>query len=146
MKIINRNGRRNFQIIEEKEAGVALLGSEVKSLRQGRANISEAFVKIKEGEAYLYNAYINPYKGSESLGLDPKRARKLLLHKRELSLWAGNVSQKGFAIVPLSLYIKNNFVKVGLGLGKSKKKFEKRAELKKRAVQKEIEREIRGKI
>lgn len=146
MKIVNRNARRNFQIIETKEAGITLLGSEVKSLRQGRADISEAFVKIKEGEAYLYNAYINPYKGSESLGLDSRRSRKLLLHKRELSLWAGKVSQKGLAIVPLSLYIKNNFVKIGLGLGKSKKKFEKRAELKKKAVQKDIERELRGKI
>lgn len=145
MKIVNRNARRNFQILEEKEAGVILLGPEVKSLRAGRADISEAFVKIKKDEAYLYNAYINPYKGSESLGLDARRSRKLLLHRRELSQWAAKVAQKGFAVVPISIYSKHNFIKVLVGLGKSKKKYEKRAELKKKAVQKEIERELREK-
>lgn len=145
MKILNPQASRNFNIIEKKEAGVTLLGSEVKSIRAGRVDISESFVKIKDGEAYLYNAFIHPYKGSESLGLDPRRVRKLLLHRQELLSWRGKIVQKGYAIIPTSFYIKNNLIKVGVGLGKSKKKFEKRAELKKRAVREDIERELRGK-
>jgi len=145
MKFLNKNVYRNYQILEKIEAGISLLGAEIKSIRQGRVDLGESFVRIKNGEAWLFNAYIHPYKGSQELGIDPRRARKLLLRKSQILSLMGKVSQKGFTIVPLSLYIKHNLAKLEIGLARAKKKFEKRQDLKKKAIEREIERELRDK-
>jgi len=144
MRFVNKNAYRNYQILEKIEAGISLLGAEIKSIRQGRIDLSESFVRIKNGEAWLFNAYIHPYKGSQELGIDPRRARKLLLHKSQILSLTGKFSQKGFTIVPLSLYIKHNFAKLEIGLARAKKKFEKRQDLKRKAIAREIERELKG--
>jgi len=144
MRFVNKNAYRNYQILEKIEAGISLLGAEIKSIRQGRIDLSESFVRIKNGEAWLFNAYIHPYKGSQELGIDPRRARKLLLHKSQILSLTGKVSQKGFTIVPLSLYIKHNLAKLEIGLARAKKKFEKRQDLKRKAIAREIERELKG--
>lgn len=119
-----------------------LLGAEVKSIRAGRADLSEAFARFRDGEAYLVNAYINPWMGSERYK-DLRRERKLLLHKNQILNWQGKIAGSKLTLVPLSIYIKGNLAKVELALGKSKSKFDKRATIKKRTIEKDIEREVR---
>jgi SsrA-binding protein len=145
MKIFNKNVFRNFKILERIEAGISLLGAEIKSIRQGRVDLSESFVRIKNNEAWLFNTYIHPYKGSESLGIDPRRARKLLLHKSQIFSLKGKVSQKSLTIVPVMLYTKHNLAKLEVGLARAKKKFEKKEAKKRRDLEREVERELRNK-
>jgi SsrA-binding protein len=144
MRIFNRNARRSFTILEKVEAGISLLGAEIKSIRQGRVDLGESFVRIKNSEAWLFNAYIHPYKGSESLGLDPQRARRLLLHKSQILSLSGKVSQKGLTIVPISLYTKRNLAKLEIGLARAKKKFEKKEAKKRKDLEREVERELKS--
>jgi len=142
MKVLNRKARFNYQILEKFEAGIVLLGAEIKSIRAGRMSLNESFVKIRDGESWLVNAYINPWTGAK---VDSQRSRKLLLKKAEIRNLFGKVSQKGLAVIPLACYIKNNVAKVEIALAKSKKSFEKRDEIKSRDLMREIERELRGK-
>jgi len=142
MKILNRKARFNYLVLEKFEAGIVLLGAEIKSIRAGRMSLNESFVKIRDGEAWLVNTYINPWTGVK---IDPQRSRKLLLKKAEIKNLSGKVSQKGLAVIPLSCYIKNNVAKVEIALARSKKGYEKRRELQKRDILREIERELRGK-
>jgi len=142
MKILNRKARFNYLILEKFEAGIVLLGAEIKSIRAGRMSLNECFVKIRDGEAWLVNAYINPWTGAK---VDPQRSRKLLLKKGEIKSLSGKVSQKGLAVIPLSCYIKNNVAKIEIALARSKKGYEKRRELQKRDSLREMERELRGK-
>lgn len=139
MRITNRKARFNYHILETLEAGVVLTGAEVKSVRAGRVDLSESFAKIQNGEAYLKNAYINPYMGAQ---LDPKRDRKLLLHKKQLNYLMGKTSGQSTALVPLSIYNKHNFIKVELALGASKKKYDKRMAIKKKDEQRKLEQEL----
>lgn len=140
MKIINRQARFDYKILETFEAGIVLTGAEVKSLRLGKLDLSNSYIRILNNEAYLINAYIYPYLGQEK-DYDPRRTRKLLLHKTQLKTLIGRVSAKGKALVALSLYSKNNYFKVEAALAESKKKFDKRKELKEKDEQKRMEQE-----
>lgn len=143
MKIFNRRARFKYIILEKVEAGIVLLGAEVKSLRAGRADLSEAFARFREGEAFLVNAHINPWMGSEKYK-DTRRERKLLLHKNQILNWQGKIAGSKLTMVPIAIYLKGNLAKVELALAKSKSKFDKRATIKKRVVERDIEREVRG--
>lgn len=143
MRIVNRKAKFKYQILEKVEAGIVLTGAEIKSIRAGRANLSESFARIKDGEIFLVNANITPWMGSQKY-VDSRRERKLLLHKNQILNWQGKISGGNLALVPLAIYIKKNLAKVELALAKSKSKFDKRAALKKKAVKRDIERELRG--
>ncbi len=143
MKIFNRKARHKYQILEKVEAGIVLTGAEIKSIRAGRVDLSESFARIKDGEVYLFNAFINAWMGSQKF-VDCRRERKLLLHKNQILNWQGKIAGGKLTLVPLSIYIKNNLAKVELALAKTKSKFDKRAVLKKKAVERDVERELRG--
>jgi len=145
MRTVNRKARSFYQVLETIQAGIELKGPEVKSIREGKADISEAFVRIKDGEAWLFNAHVHPFKGSEKLGIDPTRPRKLLLHKSQILSLQHKVSQKGLTMIPLLLYTTPRLIKAEIALARAKKKFEKRETLKRRDIEREIERELKGK-
>jgi len=133
MQIVNRKARFNFEIEEEIEAGMMLLGSEVKSLREGKASISEAYIAEIQGEMVLVNANINEYKGANKFNHEPKRNRKLLLHAKEIDKLMGKMNIKGYSATPLKIYFnKRNVAKVLIGIGKGKKLFDKRQSIKER--------------
>lgn len=133
MQITNRKARFNFTIEEEIEAGMMLLGSEVKSLREGKASISESYITEAKGEIFLINANINEYKGANKFNHDPKRPRKLLLHKKQTEKLMGKINIKGHSAVPLKIYFnKKNVAKVLIGIGTGKKLYDKRASIKER--------------
>ena len=143
MRIVNRKARFKYQILEKVEAGIVLTGAEIKSIRAGRANLTESFARIKDSEVYLVNANITPWMGSQKFA-DARRDRKLLLHRKQILNWQGKIAGGNLTIVPLSIYIKKNLAKVELALAKSKAKFDKRAALKKKTIERDIEREVRG--
>ncbi|MFW5955712.1 MAG: SsrA-binding protein SmpB [Rhodothermales bacterium] len=125
----NRKARHDYHIDDTLEAGIVLTGSEVKSLREGRVNMSEAFVRIEDGEAYLFNCHISPYEQGGYANHEPLRKRKLLMHRNELRKWKKATEQKGFTIVPLRLYFRNSYAKVEIGLARGKKLYDKRADI-----------------
>lgn len=143
MRIINRQAKKNYHILESVEAGIELLGSEVKSLRAARADLSQAFVKIISEEAFLINANI-PRLDTFQKNYDPLRSRKLLLHKSQIKSLIGQTSGKGTTLIPLAIYEKHNRFKVEVGLGKSKREFDKRKVIKERDHLRRIEQELRG--
>lgn len=137
----NRRARRDYEIEEQIEAGIVLAGSEVKSLRAGRANIADAYAAGKGGEIWLYNFYIAEYSEASRFNHEPRRARKLLLHQRQINKLLGQVKMKGYTLVPLSVFFnKRGMVKILLGLGKGRKEFEKRDVVKKREWERERSR------
>ncbi len=142
MKILNRKARRNFHILDTFEAGVVLTGPEVKSLRANRADISDAFARIQNGQVYLKNAYIYPYFGQGS-EYDPRHDRKLLLHKRQIDSLLGKISGAAVTLVPLSIYSTRNMFKVELALAAFKKKYDKRRAAKERDELRKIEQELK---
>ena len=142
MEILNRKARFNYNIEEELEAGLVLIGSEVKSLRQGKASISEGYVAEIKGELFLINCTISEYKGANKYNHDPKRPRKILLRQKEIAKIIGKIEQKGYSIVPLKVYFKKNrYAKVLLGIGRGKKLYDKRETIKKRDETRRINRE-----
>ncbi len=141
--VTNRRARREYFIEESLEAGLALTGSEIKSVRTGRANLQDSYVTIRDGEAWMLNCHIAPYKQASQDKHEPKRDRKLLLHRREINRLAGRVQAKGYTIIPLRLYLKNNLAKVEIGLARGKKLYDKRADLAKRQAERDIERALR---
>lgn len=142
----NRKARRDYTIKETFEAGIVLLGSEVKSLRLGRASIGEAYAAEKGGELYLNNAYIPEYAASGGSGHEPRGARKLLMHRREINKLMGAINRKGMTVVPLSLYFnKRGIAKVELALAVGKRKIDKRAQIKQRDWDRQKARLLRGK-
>lgn len=144
MRIINRQARRNYHILQTLEAGIELLGSEVKSLRAGRADLQEAYVRVLNEEAFLINANI-PRLNTFQKNYDPLRSRKLLLHKSQIRSLIGQTSGKGTTLIPLAIYEKHNRFKVEVGLGKSKREYDKRQAIKERDQIRRIEQELRGK-
>ena len=143
---VNKKARHNYYIEETVEAGIALKGTEVKSLREGKGNISDGYCEVKDGEIYLVNVHISPYKHEGYVSHDPLRDRKLLLHKREIKRLAGKITLKGYTLIPLEIYFNDrNIAKVKLGLAKGKKMIDKREAIKKREVEKEIERRLKYK-
>ncbi len=143
----NKEAKLKYDILEKYEAGIVLEGPEVKSLRtKGTVSFKDSFVKIINGEAWLYNLYIAPYKHATVSPPDPLRTRKLLLHKREIMRLYGKVQEKGLTIIPLRLYWKNNKVKVEIALARGKKLHDRRREIRERDLRRELEREFKGKL
>jgi SsrA-binding protein len=137
---INKKASHEYFVEAKYEAGLVLRGTEVKSLREGRANLKESYAKPKDGEVFLYNCHISPYSHGNQLNHDPVRPRKLLLHKREIRKLIGKVAERGYTLVPLSLYFTGGKAKLELGLAKGKKLHDKRQAMKERDANRELER------
>jgi SsrA-binding protein len=138
----NRKARHDYFIEETYEAGLVLTGSEIKSIRAGHVNLRDSFAVVKEGELWLMNTHIAPYDQATYANHEPRRSRKLLMHRREINRIAGKLQEKGFTLVPLRLYLKNNLAKVELGLGRGKKQYDKRAALREKETRREIDRVV----
>ncbi|MDP3974071.1 MAG: SsrA-binding protein SmpB [Candidatus Daviesbacteria bacterium] len=145
MKIVNKKALHNYHILERIEAGIVLSGAEVKSIRAGRIDLGEAYVRILNGEAYLVNANIPKFQESSQKDYDATKSRKLLLHKDQIDSLTSKVSGKSTTLVPVAIYEKNNKFKLEVGLGKSKKEFDKRKVVKERDHVRRVEQELRGK-
>lgn len=139
----NRKANHDFFIEETFEAGIVLQGTEIKSIRAGRINLKDSFARIHQGEIFLHNAHISPYEQGNRYNHDPLRARKLLLHRKQISKLIGESKEQGYSIIPLKVYLKNGFAKVLIGLGKGKKKYDKREDLKQKEAKRDIERAFR---
>ena len=139
----NRKARHDYFIEETYEAGLVLKGTEIKSIRLGRVNMNDAHARIMNGEAYLLNMHIAEYEQGNRFNHDPTRSRKLLLHRKEIDKLAGLIQREGYTLVPLKIYIKNGFAKVLLGLGKGKKKYDKREDLKRKQMKRDAERALK---
>ena len=135
---VNKRARHEYHILETFEAGIALNGSEVKSMRTGGANIKEAFAKLENAEIFIHNMHINPYEQASNFNHDPIRIRKLLLHKQEIKRLIGQTSQKGLTLVPMKIYFKKGRAKIEIALAKGKKLYDKRDTIKKKALGREI--------
>jgi SsrA-binding protein len=141
----NKEAKAEYEIIETYEAGIVLEGSEVKALRNKQTvSFKDSFVRIENGEAWLYNLYIAPYRYATLKPPDPLRKRKLLLHKREILRLLGKVQQKGFTIIPIRVYFKNGKVKVEIALAKGKKLHDRREELRERDIKRQMERDLKN--
>jgi SsrA-binding protein len=138
--IRNRAAYHNYEFLESFECGIALVGTEVKSIREGKANLTDAYALVRDGEAWLLNAHISPYTHGNRQNHEPRRTRKLLLHKSEILRLAGRTTEKGFALVPTKMYFKNGRVKVELGLGRGKKLYD----MRETEMRKTIDRESRA--
>jgi SsrA-binding protein len=136
----NRKARHEYHVLETWEAGIVLQGTEVKSLREGKANLADAFATMSGGELWLYNLHISPYDGGNRFNHDPLRRRKLLMHRGELRKLVGQVEQKGLTLVPLDLHFSGGMAKVNLALVRGKKLHDKRDTLRERAVERDMER------
>ncbi len=143
--VTNRRARHEYHIEETYEAGLVLTGSEVKALRASRASLQDAYARFQGGEAWLVNMHISPYEKSGPFGHDPKRPRKLLLHRSELRRLVGKVQQRGYTLIPLRVYFnERGYAKVELGLARGKKLVDRRAEIARREAEREIARALRG--
>jgi len=139
----NRKARHDYFILETIECGIELVGTEVKSIRQGGVNLKDSWCSVDDGEMWIKGMHISPYDHGNIFNKDPRRVRKLLLHKREIMRLFGQVQQEGLALIPLSLYFKGSRVKVALGLCKGKKLHDKRDDMAKKAANREIERALK---
>lgn len=137
----NRKASHEYFIDQVFEAGLALLGPEAKSLREGRANLVDSYARIKKGEVFLYNMHITPYPYAHHINLEPMRTRKLLLNKREIKRLIGKTQEKGYSLIPLSVYFLGSWVKVELALAKGKRKVDKRRTLREKEQKREMEQE-----
>jgi len=140
----NRKAFHDYYIDEKVEAGMVLVGTEVKSLRDGKANLRDSYVIVREGEAFILNCHISPYSHGNMQNHEPTRTRKLLMKKREIEKMAAKVSQKGMSLIPLRIYFKGSNAKVEVGLARGKKFFEKREVIKERESKKEIARALKS--
>lgn len=140
----NRKARFNYEILETYEAGIELKGTEVKSVRASKVNLTEGFISIDNGEAFLKQVHISPYEQGNIFNVDPVRVRKLLLHKREIKKLIRETAQKGFTLVPLSMYLKNGRVKLSVGLVRGKNTHDKRQDMAKKDAQRNIERAMKS--
>ena len=139
----NKKARFNYEIIEKIEAGIALKGTEVKSIRNRNVSIGESYAQIKENEVFLHNLHISPYEQGNRENHDPIRVRKLLLHKREIKKLVAKTQQKGLSLVPLSIYLRKGKIKVELGIGRGKRLVDKREAMKKKTIEREIGRIVK---
>ena len=139
----NKKAYHDYFIEEKYEAGISLAGTEVKSLRMGRCSIKEAFIRIEHDEVFVYNMHISPYEKGNIFNKDPLRVRKLLLHREEIRKIQGHITQKGYTIVPLSVYFSGSLVKVEIGLAKGKKLYDKRQDIAKKDQRREAERKFK---
>ena len=139
----NKKARHEYFLEELYEAGISLHGTEVKSLRMGKCSIKEAFIRVEKDEIYVYNMHISPYEKGNIFNKDHLRVRKLLLHRQEIRKIQGHVAQKGYTIVPLNVYFKGSLVKVEIGLARGKKLYDKRADIAKKDMRREAERDFK---
>ncbi len=145
-KLIAKNptARHNYSITDSFEAGIVLTGTEIKSIRNGKVNIKDTYVMIKNGEAYIYGMHVSLYEHGNIYNKDPLRDRKLLLHKREIDRLFGMIKQKAISLVPLTLYFKNSRVKIEVGIGKGKKLYDKREDMAKKDAEMKIKRALKS--
>lgn len=143
-KIIANNptARHNYTIEDTIEAGIVLTGTEIKSIRNGKVNLKDSYANIKNGEVFIYGMHISPYEHGNIYNKDPLRTRKLLLTKREINKLIGLIKQKGYSLVPISLYFNGNFLKIELGIGKGKKLYDKREEIAKKDAERRIRQHL----
>ena len=141
-KIISKNptARHNYTIEDTIETGIVLSGTEIKSIRNGKANLKDSYAAIKNGELYIYNLHISPYEFGNIYNKDPLRDRKLLVNKREINKLVGLIKQKGYSLIPLTMYFKSNLVKIELGIGKGKKLYDKRRDIAKKEAEMRMRR------
>ena len=139
----NKKAYNDYFIEETYEAGISLHGTEVKSLRMGKCSIKESFVRIEKGEVFIYGMHVSPYEKGNIFNRDPLRVKKLLLHKGEINKLVGKIAEKGFTLVPLKVYFKGSLVKVEIGLAKGKKLYDKRADIAKKDMRREAEKEFK---
>ena len=140
----NKKARHDYHLLETLEVGISLLGNEVKSIRQGRVNLRDAYARVIRNELWLFNCHITPYPQAHRAAIpDPVRDRKLLLHKRQLNKWLGKVQEKGLTLVPVKLYFKKAYVKLEIGLAQAKKLHDKRASLKEKSIKREIQKGLK---
>ena len=141
----NNKAYHDFFIDESYEAGIALHGTEVKSMRMGKCSIKEAFIRIENGEVFVYGMHVSPYEKGNIFNKDPLRVKKLLMHKYEINKLAGKVAEKGYTLVPLQVYFKDGKAKVEIGLARGKKLYDKRADIAKKDQRREMEKEFKVK-
>jgi len=139
----NRRARHDYHLLERVEAGIVLTGTEVKSIREGRCNLREGYVRIDGNEAWLENVHISPYEQGNLMNHEPMRPRKLLLHRKQIASLIGKVRQKGYTLIPLRVYFARNHAKVEIGLGRGKRQYDKRQAIAERDAKREIERATR---
>ncbi|CUH93248.1 SsrA-binding protein SmpB [Herbinix luporum] len=139
----NKKAYHDYFIEDKYEAGIALHGTEVKSLRMGKCSIKESFIKIENSEVFIYGMHISPYEKGNIFNKDPLRVRKLLLHKYQINKISGRLAQKGYTLVPLKVYFKGHLVKIEIGLAKGKKLYDKRQDIAKKDLRRETEREFK---
>ena len=139
----NKKARFDYFIEETYEAGVVLHGTEVKSLRMGKCSIKEAFIRIENGQVYIYNMHISPYEKGNIFNKDPLRIKKLLLHKFQINKIVGQIQQKGYTLVPLTVYLKDSLVKMEIGVARGKKLYDKRQDIAKKDQKREAEKEFK---
>lgn len=136
----NKKARHDFSIEETFEAGIVLQGTEIKSVRNARVNLKDAYARVDRGEVFLHNMHISPYEQGNRFNHDPLRTRKLLLHKQQISRLIGETKEAGYSIVPLKMYIKDGYAKILIGVAKGKKKYDKREDLKRKEAKRDIDR------
>ena len=142
---LNKKARHDYLIEESYEAGIALQGTEVKSLRIGKGNLKDSYVHIENEEAFLHNTHISPYPFGHQFNHEPERVRKLLLHKREIHRLMGKTHERGYTLIPLKIYLKHGKIKIEIGLAKGKTLYDKREDLKRRSAEREMERAMKDK-
>lgn len=141
----NPTALHNYTVIDKIEAGLVLYGTEIKSIRTGKVNLKDSYATLNKGEIFVYSMHISPYEQGNIFNKDPMRPRKLLLHKKEIFKLTGMIQQKGYTLVPISIYFKDNRVKLELGICKGKKLFDKREDLKKKEADRKIQIAMREK-
>lgn len=144
-KLIAKNptAKHNYTIVDTLEAGIVLTGTEIKSIRAGKVNLKDSYASIKNGEVFVYSMHISPYEHGNIFNKDPLRDRKLLLSRREINKLVGLINQKGYTLVPISLYFKGSFVKLELGIGKGKKLYDKREDIAKKDAEMKIRKAMK---
>lgn len=142
----NKKAKHDYHIEETYEAGIILKGTEIKSIRKGRVNLKDSFAIVEDGEVFLHNMHISPYKQGNRYNHDPERVRKLLLHKREINSFIGSTQRKGYTLIPLSIYLKNNLAKLELALAKGKNVRDKRRDIAKKTAQREMEKAFKDEM
>jgi len=140
---LNKKARHDYFIEETYEAGIALEGTEVKSLRMGKGNLKDSYILIKDEEAFLHNTHISPYPYAHQFNHEPERVRKLLLHKQEIRRLSGKTNERGYTLIPLKIYLKSGKIKLAIGLAKGKTLYDKREDLKKRSADREMEKALK---
>ena len=142
----NRKARHDYEILDTYEAGIALQGTEVKALREGRANLKDSYARVENSEVFLYNAHISEYTQGNRFNHEPERRRKLLLHKYEINRLRGRVEERGLTLIPLVLYFKKGKAKVEIGIARGKKHFDKRRDIAERDARREMERAFKERV